>query len=343
MKLFGLGSKDIGIDLGTANILVTVKGKGIVLNEPSVVAIDINTGEILATGYEAKEMLGRTPGTIKAVIPLKDGVIADFTATQLMLKNMIKKICTRYNTGKPRVVVGVPSGITEVEERAVEESVIQAGAKEVYLMEEPMAAAIGAGLDVAEPTGNIIVDIGGGTTEVAVISLGGIVISHSLKIAGDELDDDIIDYFKKEIGVVIGNTTAEQVKMSIGCAMPLMTEMTMEVRGRDITTGLPVNVTINSTQVEEAMRNSISEIIEVVKLTLEKTPPELAADIVEKGIYLAGGGALIKNLDKLLSEKTGIPVFVAQEPLDCVVKGTEKTLEDLEKLKSVLVNARKRR
>ena len=343
MKLFGLGSKDIGIDLGTANILVTVKGKGIVLNEPSVVAIDINTGEILATGYEAKEMLGRTPETIKAVRPLKDGVIADFTATQLMLKNMIKKICTRYNTGKPRVVVGVPSGITEVEERAVEESVIQAGAKEVYLMEEPMAAAIGAGLDVAEPTGNIIVDIGGGTTEVAVISLGGIVISHSLKIAGDELDDDIIDYFKKEIGVVIGNTTAEQVKMSIGCAMPLMTEMTMEVRGRDITTGLPVNVTINSTQVEEAMRNSISEIIEVVKLTLEKTPPELAADIVEKGIYLAGGGALIKNLDKLLSEKTGIPVFVAQEPLDCVVKGTEKTLEDLEKLKSVLVNARKRR
>ena len=343
MKLFGLGSKDIGIDLGTANILVTVKGKGIVLNEPSVVALDINTGEILATGYEAKEMLGRTPGTIKAVRPLKDGVIADFTATQLMLKNMIKKICTRYNTGKPRVVVGVPSGITEVEERAVEESVIQAGAKEVYLMEEPMAAAIGAGLDVAEPTGNIIVDIGGGTTEVAVISLGGIVISHSLKIAGDELDDDIIDYFKKEIGVVIGNTTAEQVKMSIGCAMPLMTEMTMEVRGRDITTGLPVNVTINSTQVEEAMRNSISEIIEVVKLTLEKTPPELAADIVEKGIYLAGGGALIKNLDKLLSEKTGIPVFVAQEPLDCVVKGTEKTLEDLEKLKSVLVNARKKR
>lgn len=343
VKLFGLGNKDIGIDLGTANILVTVKGKGIVLNEPSVVAIDINTGNILATGYEAKEMLGRTPETIKAVRPLKDGVIADFTATQLMLKNMIKKICARYNTGKPRVVVGVPSGITEVEERAVEEAVMQAGAREVYLMEEPMAAAIGAGLDVAEPTGNIIVDIGGGTTEVAVISLGGIVISHSLKIAGDELDEDIIDYFKKEMGVVIGNTTAEQVKMSIGCAMPLMTEMTMEVRGRDITTGLPVNVTVNSTQVEEAMRDSISEIIEVVKLTLEKTPPELAADIVEKGIYLAGGGALIKNLDKLLSAKTGIPVFVAQDALDCVVKGTDKTLEDLEKLKDVLVNARKRR
>ena len=343
MKLFGFGSKDIGIDLGTANILVTVKEKGIVLNEPSVVAIDINTGSILATGYEAKEMLGRTPETIKAVRPLKDGVIADFTATQLMLKNMIKKICTRYNTGKPRVVVGVPSGITEVEERAVEESVIQAGAREVYLMEEPMAAAIGAGLDVAEPTGSIIVDIGGGTTEVAVISLGGIVVSHSLKIAGDELDEDIIDYFKKEMGVVIGNTTAEQVKMEIGCAMPLMTEMTMEVRGRDLTTGLPVNITVNSTQVQEAMQDSISEIVEVVKLTLERTPPELAADIVEKGIYLAGGGALIKNLDKLLSSKTGIPVFVAQNPLDCVVKGTEKTLEDLEKLKSVLVNARKRR
>lgn len=343
MKLFGFGSKDIGIDLGTANILVTVKEKGIVLNEPSVVAIDINTGSILATGYEAKEMLGRTPETIKAVRPLKDGVIADFTATQLMLKNMIKKICTRYNTGKPRVVVGVPSGITEVEERAVEESVIQAGAREVYLMEEPMAAAIGAGLDVAEPTGSIIVDIGGGTTEVAVISLGGIVVSHSLKIAGDELDEDIIDYFKKEMGVVIGNTTAEQVKMTIGCAMPLMTEMTMEVRGRDLTTGLPVNITVNSTQVQEAMQDSISEIVEAVKLTLERTPPELAADIVEKGIYLAGGGALIKNLDKLLSSKTGIPVFVAQNPLDCVVKGTEKTLEDLEKLKSVLVNARKRR
>ena len=343
MKLFGLGNKDIGIDLGTANVLVTVKGKGVVLNEPSVVAIDQETGDILGTGYEAKEMLGRTPQTIKAVRPLKDGVIADFTATQLMLKNVIKKICVRYNTRKPRVVVGVPSGITEVEERAVEESVMQAGAKEVYLIEEPMAAAIGAGLDVAEPTGNIIVDIGGGTTEVAVISLGGIVISHSLKIAGDELDDDIVDYFKKEMGVVIGNTTAEQVKLSIGCALPLMTETSMEVRGRDVSTGLPVNVTITSSQVQEAMSESISEIIDIVKLTLEKTPPELAADIVEKGITLAGGGALIKNLDKLLSNVTGIPVYVAHEPLDCVVKGTEKTLEDLEKLKDVLMNSRRRR
>ena len=338
-----LNSKDIGIDLGTANTLVAIKGKGIVLNEPSAIAIDNESGEVLAVGYEAKEMIGKTPSNISAIRPLRDGVIADFTATQLMLKNMIKKICVRYNTGRPRVVVGVPSGITEVEERAVEESVMQAGAKEVYLIEEPMAAAIGAGLDVSEPTGNIIVDIGGGTTEVAVISLGGIVISHSLKVAGDELDEDIVDYFKKELGVVIGETTAEQVKLAIGCAMPLMTETSMEVRGRDITTGLPVNVTVNSTQVEEAIRGSISEIVDVVKLTLERTPPELASDIVEKGIFLAGGGALIKNLDKLISEKTGIPVFIAQDPLDCVVKGTDKTLEDLEKLKDVLVSARKRR
>ena len=343
MKLFKFGNKDIGIDLGTANILVTVKDKGIVLNEPSVVAIDRKTGEILATGHEAKEMLGRTPNQIKAVRPMKDGVIADFTATQLMLKNIIKKICSRYNIGRPRVVVGVPSGITEVEERAVEESIIQAGAREVYLIEEPMAAAIGAGLDVAEPTGNIIVDIGGGTTEVAVISLGGIVVSHSLKVAGDELDEDIVNYVKREMGLAIGLTTAEQIKLQIGCASPLMTEMSMEVRGRDLTNGLPRNITINSTQAEEAMRDSINEIVEIVKATLEKTPPELASDIIEKGIVLAGGGALIKNLDKLISSKTDMPVYVAEDPLDCVVKGTGKTLEDLERLKNVLINARKKR
>ena len=343
MKLFKFGNKDIGIDLGTANILVTVKDKGIVLNEPSVVAIDRKTGEILATGHEAKEMLGRTPNQIKAVRPMKDGVIADFTATQLMLKNIIKKICTRYNIGRPRVVVGVPSGITEVEERAVEESIIQAGAREVYLIEEPMAAAIGAGLDVAEPTGNIIVDIGGGTTEVAVISLGGIVVSHSLKVAGDELDEDIVNYVKREMGLAIGLTTAEQIKLQIGCASPLMTEMSMEVRGRDLSNGLPRNITINSTQAEEAMRDSVNEIVEIVKATLEKTPPELASDIIEKGIVLAGGGALIKNLDKLISSKTDMPVYVAEDPLDCVVKGTGKTLEDLERLKTVLINARKKR
>ena len=341
--LFGLKSKDIGIDLGTANTLVTLKGKGVILKEPSVVAIDRRSVNILATGYEAKEMLGRTPETIKAVRPLKDGVIADFTATQLMLKNIVSKVCQRYNAGRPRVVVGVPSGITEVEERAVEESVLRAGAKEVYLIEEPMAAAIGANLDVAEPTGNIIVDIGGGTTEVAVISLGGVVISNSLRTAGDELDEDIVNYIKREMGLAIGETTAEEIKIEIGCALPLMTEASMEVRGRDLGNGLPRNVIVTSTQIEEAMHDSINEIVEVVKATLEKTPPELASDIVEKGIVLAGGGALIRNLDKLLSQKTEMPVYIAEDPLECVVKGTGKTLEDLERLKTVLINARKRR
>ena len=290
-----------------------------------------------------KRCFGRTPEQIKAVRPLKDGVIADFTATQLMLKNLIEKVGKRYSIGRPRVVVGVPSGITEVEERAVEESVIQAGAKEVYLIEEPMAAAIGANLDVGEPSGSIIVDIGGGTTEVAVISLGGIVISYSLRVAGDELDEDIVNYIKKERNLAIGETTAEQLKMQIGCAMPLMTEIPIEVRGRDLTDGLPRTITVTSTEIEEAMKDSISKIVEVVKQTLEKTPPELASDIMEKGIVLAGGGALIKNLDKLLSIETGMPVYVAEEPLDCVVRGTGKTLEDLERLKTVLINARKRK
>lgn len=259
-----------------------------------------------------------------------------------MLKNIIQKVCQKHNAGRPRVVVGVPSGITEVEERAVEEAIIQAGAREVYLIEEPMAAAIGANLDVAEPSGSIIVDIGGGTTEVAVISLGGIVISHSLRIAGDELDQDIVNYVKREMNLAIGETTAEQIKMQIGCALPLMTEMSLEIRGRDLNNGLPRNIVITSSQVQEAIQGSINDIVEIVKTTLEKTPPELASDIMEKGIVLAGGGALIKNLDKLLSEKTGMPVFVADDPLDCVVKGTGKTLEDIEKLRNVLVNARKR-
>ena len=343
MKLFTFGSKDIGIDLGTANLLVALKGKGIVLKEPSVVAINKRTGNIVATGTEAKEMLGRTPEQISAVRPMKDGVIADFTATQLMLKNIIAKVGKRYNIGKPRVVVGVPSGITEVEERAVEEAIMQAGAREVYLIEEPMAAAIGASLDVGEPSGNIIVDIGGGTTEVAVISLGGIVVSHSLRIAGDELDEDIVNYIKRELNLAIGDTTAEQIKIQLGCAMPLMTENSMEIRGRDLSTGLPRNVVVTSTQIEEAMRESISRIVEIVKMTLEKTPPELAADIMEKGIVLAGGGALIKNLDKLISKETGMPVYVADEQLDCVVRGAGKTLEDIERLGRVLVNARNNR
>ncbi len=343
MSFLSLKGKDIGIDLGTANTLVTLKGRGVVLKEPSVVAIDTKTKEIIATGHEAKEMLGRTPKEIQAVKPIKDGVIADFTATQLMLKSLVEKVCKRYNAGRPRVVVGVPSGITEVEERAVEESVIRAGAKEVYLIEEPMAAAIGAGLDVAEPAGNIIVDIGGGTTEVAVISLGGIVVSNSLRIAGDELDEDIVNYVKKELGLAIGMTTAEEIKVQIGCALPLMTELSMEIKGRDLTTGYPRSVVITSSQVQEAMQNSIQEIIDIIKVTLEKTPPELAADIVERGVVLSGGGALIKNINKLISQRIEMPVYVAEEPLECVVKGAEKTLADIEKLRDVLTNSRKRR
>ena len=342
MKLMGWNSKDIGVDLGTANIIITIKGKGIVLNEPSVVAIDKNNGTILATGAEAKEMLGRTPNDIAAIKPLKDGVIADFTATQLMLKSMLQRVCQRYNAGRPRVVVGVPSGITEVEERAVEESVMQAGAREVYLIEEPMAAAIGANLEVAEPNGNIIVDIGGGTTEVAVISLGGIVLSNSIRIAGDELNEDIINYVKRELNLAIGETTAENIKKELGCALPLMSQMSMKIKGRDLATGLPATEIITSGQVEEAIKDSIAQIVEVVKLTLEKTPPELAADIMEKGIMLSGGGALVQNLDKLISMETGMPTYVAEDPLECVVRGTGKTLQDIDKLRTVLKNARKR-
>lgn len=260
-----------------------------------------------------------------------------------MLKNLLGKVAKKYSIGKPRVVVGVPSGITEVEERAVEEAVMQAGAKEVYLIEEPMAAAIGSRLDVGEPSGNMIVDIGGGTTEVAVISLGGIVVSHSLRVAGDELDEDIINYIKRELNLAIGNTTAEQIKMQIGCAMPLMADTPMKIRGRDLNDGLPKTLTITSSQIEEAIKESIYKIVDIVKITLEKTPPELASDIMEKGIVLAGGGALIKNLDKLLSIETGMPVYVAEEPLDSVVRGTGKTLEDIERLKTVLVSTRNRR
>mgnify|MGYP002543795284 FL=1 len=343
MDFLSFKSRDIGIDLGTANILVTLKNKGIVIREPAVIAIDNKSGEVLATGFEAKAMLGRTPKDISAIRPLKDGVIADFTATKLLLKNILERVCRKYNAIRPRVIVGVPSGITEVEERAVEESIIHAGAREVYLIEEPMAAAIGADIEIEEPSGNIIVDIGGGTTEVAVISLGGIVISNSLRIAGDELDEDIINYAKRELNLAIGEATAELVKKELGCAMPLMTQMSMGIKGRDLNDGLPKTVTITSDQVEEAMKESIEKIVEIVKITLEKTPPELASDIMEKGIILAGGGALIQNLDKLISRETGMPVYVAEEPLDSVVKGTEKTLLEIDKLKTVLKNSRKRR
>ena len=342
MSIFTFGSKDIGMDLGTSNILLTIKGKGIVLNEPAVVAINRQTNQIVATGHEAKEMLGRTPEQIRAVRHMKDGVIADFTAAQLMIKNIITKVCKRYNAGRPRVVVGVPSGITEVEERAVEEAVAQAGTREVYLIEEPMAAAIGAGMDVAEPTGNMIVDIGGGTTEIAVISLGGIVVSDSIKIAGDLMDEEIINYIKNNLNLAIGETTAEQVKLELGCAIPLVTQKTMEIRGRELTTGLPENKIVTSEQIQEAMQSSIEKIIDLVKSTLEKTPPELASDIVERGIVLTGGGALIKGIDTLIAQKIDIPVYIAERPLDCVANGTGKTIEDMDKLRTALIRNRRR-
>lgn len=341
MSFFSIGSKDIGMDLGTSNILLTIKGKGIVLNEPAVVAINRQNNQIVATGHEAKEMLGRTPEQIRAVRPMKDGVIADFTATGLMVRNIIAKVCKRYNCGRPRVVVGVPSGITEVEERAVEEAVSSAGAREVFLIEEPMAAAIGAGLDVAEPTGNMVVDIGGGTTEVAVISLGGIVVSDSIKIAGDTIDEEIINYIKNNLNLAIGYMAAEQVKLELGCAMPLVTQKSLEIRGRELTTGLPENKIVTSEQIQEAMAPSIEKIIDLVKSTLEKTPPELAADIVERGITLTGGGALIKNIDMLLSQRTEIPVYIAERPLDCVANGTSKTIEDMDKLRTALIRRRR--
>ena len=323
MKLLDFSSKDIGIDLGTANILITLKGKGIVLREPSVVAIDQVTSEIVATGKEAKEMLGRTPENIRAVRPMKDGVIADFTATGLMLKNMLRKVCQKYNVGKPRIVVGVPSGITEVEERAVQEAFLQAGAKEVYLLDEPMASAI---------------DIGGGTTEVAVISLGGIVCSTSIKVAGNAIDEAIVDYLKKHENIVIGLAQAENLKIELGCAMPLVSEITKEIRGRDIDVGLPKNINISSKEIELAMQRPINEIIEAVINTLSVTPPELASDIMQNGIYLAGGGALIRNLDNLIAQRTGIKTYIADSPLECVAIGAGKTLENFEKMRPVIVN-----
>lgn len=339
MNFLKFNSKDLGIDLGTANILVSLNGKGIIFREPAVVAIDKNTENVIAFGNEAKEMLGRTPETITAIRPLKDGVIADFTATKLMLKAIIDKVSRQFRLVKPRVVIGVPTGITEVEERAVQETVLSSGAREVYLIEEPMAAAIGSGLRIAEPIGNMIVDIGGGTTEVAVISLGGIVTSKSIRIAGDELTDDIINYAKRYLDIAIGEVTAEEVKMEIGCALPIMTELTKVIRGRDLTTGLPVKKEITSVQVEYAMKDSINKIIEGIKTVIEETPPELLSDIVENGIMLTGGGALIKNFDKLITEKTGIHVTIADNVLDCVANGTNMVLEDIDKLKDILAMA----
>ncbi|MGM9978386.1 MAG: rod shape-determining protein [Clostridium sp.] len=330
MGFFG-SSKDIGIDLGTANTLVFVKGKGIVLREPSVVAINSNTKRPLAVGREAKLMIGRTPGNIIAIRPLKDGVIADFDTAQVMIKSFIEKGISK-GVKRPRIIVCYPSGVTEVEKRAIEEASRLAGASDVVLMEEPMAAAIGAGLPVSEPTGSMIVDIGGGTTEVAIISLGGIVTSKSLRVAGDEFDQSIIAYVKKEHSLMIGERTAEQIKMEIGSAYKVEDEKTMDIKGRDLITGLPKTVTISEDQVREALREPVSSIVEAIKTTLEKTPPELAADIMDKGIMLAGGGALLQGLDILIEKETNMPVHIAETPLDCVVLGAGKALEDYDKI-----------
>ena len=332
--MFNFDSKDIGIDLGTSSILISVKGKGIILKEDSTIALSKDTKEVIAIGAEAKEMLGKNPEEIDVIKPMKDGVIADFIAIEKLLKTVIKKVYSRYNIKKPKVVVGIPSGITEVEQRAVEEVIMQCGAKEVYFIEEPMAAAIGSGIDVSEPTGNIIVDIGAGTTEVAIISLGGIVASSSIKVAGDELDENIINYVKREFNVLVGPQTAENIKLHIGSANPESETENILIKGRDLGTGLPKSITINTEQVYQAIQESILEIIDCVKTTLEKTPPEIASDLAEKGIWLTGGGALIKNLDELLKYKTGMQVYIAESPLECVARGTEKSLYNLNKLKN---------
>ena len=331
---FFSSNRDMGIDLGTANTLVFVKGKGIVLSEPSVVAINSNTKRPLAVGTEAKLMIGRTPGNIVAIRPLKDGVIADFDVAQTMIKKLIDKVASKSAFTSPRIIVCYPSGVTEVERRAIEEATRNAGAREVVLMEEPMAAAIGAGLPVGEPTGSMIVDIGGGTTEVAIISLGGIVTSKSLRVAGDELDQAIISYIKKEFNLMVGERTAEQVKMEIGSAYKVDSEedMIMEIKGRDMISGLPKIVEISESQVREALKEPVYQIIESIKTTLEKTPPELAADIMEKGIMLAGGGAYLRGLDVLINKETNMPVHIAEAPLDCVVLGAGKALEDFDKI-----------
>ncbi len=338
----GLFSKDMGMDLGTANSLVYVKGKGIVIREPSVVAIQKDTGQVLAVGEDAKRMIGRTPGNIVAIRPLRDGVIADFDVTQSMIKYFINKALRgRTFMVRPRVVVGVPSGVTAVEERAVREAALQAGAREAYLIEEPMAAAIGSGLPVHEPTGNMIVDIGGGTTEVAVISLGGVVTSRSIRIASDEMDDAIISHVKRTYNLMIGERTAEQIKIQIGTAYPIEPMETDEVRGRDLVSGLPKTVQITSVEIYKALSEPVSSIIEAIKSTLEHTPPELAADIMDRGIVMAGGGSLLRGLDRLVSEETGMPVHLADEPLLAVAYGAGRVLENIDVLRKVLIQPKR--
>jgi rod shape-determining protein MreB len=338
-QVFGGISGDMAVDLGTANTLVYVRGKGIVLNEPSVVAVNVADGRPLAVGHEAKRMIGRTPGHIQAIRPLKDGVIADFDICEKMLRYFIKKVHPRRFV-KPRMVICVPSGITGVEQRAVQEAAEYAGARRpAYIIEEPMAAAIGVGLPVQEPTGNMIVDIGGGTTEVAVISLGGIVSSQSIRIGGDELDEAILNYIKKEYSLALGERTAEQVKIAIGAAWPIDEELYAEVRGRDLISGLPKTIVVSSTEIAEALEEPAAAIVDAVKITLDQTPPELAADVMEQGIVLAGGGALLRGLDKRLASETNMPIRIAKDPLHAVVRGSGQSLEEFDALKGVLFSS----
>lgn len=342
--LTGRLNRGIGIDLGTANTLVHVRGRGILLREPSVIAIETESRKVLAVGEEAKRMLGRTPGSVVAMRPLKDGVIADFDQTEQMLRGFIRKVHRPGAFVRVQVVVGIPSGVTEVERRAVIDAAKKAGAQDAYLIEEPMAAAIGAGMPVSEPTGCMIVDIGGGTTEVAVISLGGIVISRSVRVAGDEIDEAIIAYVRRVYNLLIGDRTSEDVKIEIASAFPLQEELSMEVRGRDLITGLPRSTTLTSQEIREAIADPVNAIVEAVKVTLEQTPPELSSDIMERGIVLAGGGALLRGLDSLLNQETAMPVHIAPDPLSCVVLGTGKALEESETnpaLKKALLNSAK--
>ena len=335
--MYNMFSSDLAVDLGTANTLIYVKGRGVVSSEPSVVAINSNTREILAIGQEAKNMLGRTPANISAVRPMKDGVIADYDTTEKMIRYFILKVHNRKSLVRPRIVICIPSGVTQVEKRAVKDSAIQAGAREVYLIEEPMAAAIGAGLPIQEPSGNMVVDIGGGTTEVAVISLSGIVYANSVRVGGDEMDDNIVNYIKRQYNLLIGTATAEDLKIKLGSAFPLENEIKTEIKGRDLVTGIPKTIEISDSEIREALKESIGKIVDAVRIALEQTPPELSADIVDRGIVLTGGGALLKNLDKRLSHETGLPIIVSDEPLKAVALGSGKVLDDLELLKKVAV------
>jgi len=334
--------RDMAVDLGTANTLVYIRRRGIVLNEPSVVALNTNTGTIVAVGGQAKQMIGRTPGSIVAVRPLKDGVIADFDVTERMLRYFIQKAHRRTHLARPRLVVAVPSGITGVEQSAVKEAGRQAGARRTYIIEEPMAAAIGAGLPVHEPVGNMVVDVGGGTTEVAVISLGGIVASGSIRVGGDEMDQAIIAFVKKEHSLLLGERTAEQIKMAVGSACPSPEEPHLEIRGRDLVSGLPKTVVISAGEVRHAIADPVGAVVDIVKTTLDKCPPELASDVMDRGIALTGGGALLRGLDQRLGEETGIPVYLADNPLESVVLGTGKCVEDFDTLQQVLISDRRR-